>query len=105
MKGTAQSPLVVSGRARFEPRAHAPDQMLFGQSALADEFLCHPQAWFLDPEVSAGSTHWCQTKCHKSRLSCLPLSWERKSVCSGGFWASLSPTYQPGKKQTLEKLT
>lgn len=80
VKGPAQSPLVVTGRARFEPRARAPDQMLFGQSALADEFLCHPQAWFLDPEVSAGSTHRCQTKCHKSRLSCLPVSWERK-VC------------------------
>lgn len=56
MKGPAHSPLIVTGGARFKPRAQAPDHMFFVQSALAEEFLCHPQAWFLDP-VSLSRPH------------------------------------------------
>lgn len=29
---------------------------------------------------------------------------KEKMACSGGFWASLSPIYQLGKKQTLKNL-
>lgn len=62
-----------------------------------------PQVQCLDPEVSVGPIP--PASGHMPRLQPRAFVVGKEIMCSAGFWAALSPTCQPEKKQTLGRLT
>lgn len=74
--------------------------MLCGQSAVADEFLCHLRAWCLDPGSLRRPHPQCLTKCHKPRPEPrMSILGEENIMRSVGSLAPLTPSVSQGGTQ------